>query len=192
MWFPITKSHYSLQRSICKPKDIVEHCKQLGYTSCALADDGNIAGTIQFIQACKKEKIKPIVGAAVHIVDAEKKDLGKLTLLCKNIQGWKKLIQIISESNLPENYSDKKPRLPVNKLKELGSNDLVCITGGLSSTLYNSLFTNIEYALIANNYDTVKSLVRPDWETHVVDSYCDLKEVFGSVYLTQQLLNSTS
>ena len=70
MWFPLrVHSHYSLLESTLKPKDIVSICKQYDYKTIGLTDFCTIAGIVKFVQECKKNEIKPILGCEIALSD---------------------------------------------------------------------------------------------------------------------------
>ena len=119
-------THYSLLDGLSKPKDIVNRCKTIGATSCAITDHGSISGAVQFYQQLKSNNIKPILGCELYIskkCSKEKKKenakLEHLVVLCKNLQGWKTLIKIVSESNHPDRFYHK-PRVDLDTWEYLG------------------------------------------------------------------------
>jgi hypothetical protein len=52
-----------------KAEDYARRCKQLGISSCAITDHGNMAGIITFQAACKKYGVKPIFGQEFYLDD---------------------------------------------------------------------------------------------------------------------------
>jgi DNA polymerase-3 subunit alpha len=163
-------SHYSLQLGLSKPQDIASRCVELGITSCALTDSGNIAGTIAFYKEMVSNNIKPILGCEINIcsndstIKNDTNKVSKLTLICKNLNGWQQLIKIVSLSN-DNRFFYKKPRIDLNILKEnIGStSDLVCIVGYYNSTLWNSICSdnnlNIQWQDEANHHLNILSNV---------------------------------
>lgn len=138
-------SHYSLLDGLSKPKTIAERCETLGFKSCALTDHGTISGTVQFYQAMKAKKIKPILGCELYISDndshlktKENSKLSHLLVLAKNFKGWKKLIQIVSATNNKDNFYHK-PRLSLDRLGELLDGNLIGICGHLGSTIASAI-----------------------------------------------------
>jgi DNA polymerase-3 subunit alpha len=139
---------YSLLDGLSKPSQIADRCKEINVKSCALTDHGNIAGAIKFYSEMKKNGIKPILGCELYICDQDasiqektNKSLSHLLVLAKNLAGWKNLIQIVSESNRPEFYYHK-PRLDLNRLKNLVNGNLIGICGHLGSTIADKLVDN--------------------------------------------------
>lgn len=128
-------SHYSLLDGLSKPDQIAKRCLELGITSCALTDHGNICGSVQFYQQMIKNKIKPILGCELYICETDStikntdnQKLAQLVILAKNLQGWKTLIQLVSYSNHPDRFY-YKPRLSIEDLKQFDCTNFVCITG---------------------------------------------------------------
>jgi DNA polymerase-3 subunit alpha len=175
-------SHFSLLDGLSQPEQIAERCKEIGATTCALTDHGNIAGSVKFYMAMKKANIKPILGCELYVCEQdpkiqekENRSLSHFIVLAQNYNGWKDLIKIVSESNKPEHYYHK-PRLDLKTIANLSSGNLIAITGHLGSTLSS---------MILNGYE-----LKDDWldigKQHV--SY--LKEIFqNKVFLEAQLID---
>lgn len=159
-------SHYSLQLGLSKPKDIANRCLSLGIKSCAITDYGNISGSIAFYKEMQSNGIKPILGCEILICNydpkiktVENEKLSKITVLCKNLSGWHNLIKIVSATN-SEDYFYKKPRIDINNLKQLISDEsLICITGYYGSSLWSEITSDNELKVnwtdIAKNHISV-------------------------------------
>src|SRR3990167_5967047 len=99
-------SHFSLLDCLSRPNQIVERCKELGYTSCAITDHGSISGVPAFAKALKDANMKPIFGCEFYVTpklaimknDTENKYAHQV-ILAKNQAGWKELITLVSRSN---------------------------------------------------------------------------------------------
>lgn len=175
-------SHFSLLDGLSKPEQIAERCKEIGASSCALTDHGNIAGAVKFYTAMKSSDIKPILGCELYICyddpkikEKENKKLSHFIVLAKNYNGWKDLIKIVSESNKPEHYYHK-PRLDLKTVGLLNSGNLIAITGHLGSTLADT---------ILDGY-TLKN----DWLQLGIEHINNLKSIFNEyVFLEAQLID---
>jgi DNA polymerase-3 subunit alpha len=140
-------THYSLLDGLSKPEDVAARCNKLKMSSCAITDHGSISGCIKFFQTMKNNNIKPILGVELYISDQdsnvqskENRKLSHMLLLSKNLQGWKNLIEIVSESNRPENYY-YKPRLDITKLKDkLSQGNIIGMSGHPGSYLANKIY----------------------------------------------------
>lgn len=179
-------SHYSLQLGLSKPSDIAQRCLALGIKTCAITDSGNISGTISFYKEMVSNGIKPILGCELFICDQDasiKNDhnehLSKITLLCRNLQGWLKLIRIISNTN-SENFYHKKPRIDLKNLQSLidGGDDVICITGYYDSSLWH--------------VTTSDNQLKIDWTNQAIDHINTLINIFGksNIFIEIQLFNN--
>jgi DNA polymerase-3 subunit alpha len=149
-------SHYSLLDGLSKPKQIAARCQKIGAKSCALTDHGNISGAVQFHSNMRSVGIKPILGCEIYICEQdpsiqhkENGELSHFLLLAKNYAGWKTLIKIISECNLP-NHFYKKPRLDFKRLAKMVDGNIIGFCGHLGSTLANKLY-NVENPMSVGN-----------------------------------------
>ena len=139
-------SHYSLLDGLSKPKQIAQRCSKIGAKSCALTDHGNISGAVQFHTSMKEVGIKPILGCEIYVCEQdsllkskENSDLSHFILLAKNYDGWRTLIKIISESNIPSRFY-KKPRLDLSTLASILDGNILGFCGHLGSTIANKLY----------------------------------------------------
>src|SRR5882757_4773401 len=62
-------SHFSLLDGACEPEKLVSRVKELGMTSVAMTDHGNIFGAMHFYNAAKSSGIRPIIGCELYRVD---------------------------------------------------------------------------------------------------------------------------
>lgn len=179
-------SHYSLQLGLSKPSDIAKRCNNLEIKSCAITDTGNISGAISFYKEMVANNIKPILGVELFVcnLDASIKNdnneqLSKITILCKNLHGWLKLIKIVSSTN-SEAFFHKKPRIDLDNLKSIlqDTQDLICITGYPNSSLWNAI--------------TAENDLKIDWMNHANDHMSKLFETFGqsNVFIEIQLFDN--
>lgn len=81
------KTHFSLLKGFSNPDRLAKLCASYGYEACVLADINTLSGAVNFSQACKNNKIKPILGM----------DTDQFLLIAKNKQGWLDLIKYSSE-----------------------------------------------------------------------------------------------
>ena len=97
-----THTYYSLKYGTLSPKEVVAQAAARGITQLVLTDINNTSCAFQFIQACKKHNIKPILGIEYRL-DNEFLYLG----IAKNEEGWRELCKHLTD------YSLKKEALPV-------------------------------------------------------------------------------
>jgi DNA polymerase-3 subunit alpha len=177
-------SMYSLLDGLSKPKDIANRCKEIGVKTCAITDHGNIAGAIKFYSTMKEAGIKPILGCELYICDqdptikdATNKSLSHFIVLAKNLNGWKKLIRLVSESNSPD-FFYFKPRLNLERLRAYCGGDLLGICGHLGSYLADKILNEQNELL-------------PDYLSIGIKTVNQLKSIFGpdNVFLEAQLID---
>lgn len=187
-------SFFSILDGLSSPAQIVDRCCELEMSSCAITDHGNLFGSLQFIEACQEKNIKPIVGIELYLCkqDPQKKDqenrkLDHLVVLAKNLEGWKNLIKLITESNLPKNFYYKN-RLDLNGLTKFCNNNFICLTGHLGSTLSSQIFPN---GPDCSNLDEAKKHANKNWVNDSVNHIGQLKDIFGkeNVFLEIQLID---
>jgi DNA polymerase-3 subunit alpha len=139
-----THSHYSLLSAVPKIDELVEAAKKAGMTALALTDNGNMYGAIDFYKECQAEGIKPIIGIDLYVAARTRKDKegrldnrrSRLVVLAKSYEGYKSLIELITDANLVGYYY--KPRVDRESLK-LFNKDLICIIPSFNSELINAL-----------------------------------------------------
>jgi DNA-directed DNA polymerase III PolC len=80
------------------PGDLPRHLKDAGFGAAALMDIANLYGAIQFYEECRKNDIKPIIGAEV----ACPKTGMRAGLIALTRDGYGNLCRIVSDVNLGE------------------------------------------------------------------------------------------
>lgn len=146
-------TQFSLLDGACRLNGLVSRAKELGMTSLAITDHGNMYGAVDFYRECKKQGIKPIIGCEVYVAprtrfDKDKvldKDYNHLVLLVKNEIGYKNLIKMVSLSYTEGFYF--KPRIDRDLLEKY-SEGLVCLSA--------CLVGEIPQLLLKKDYDGAK------------------------------------
>jgi len=97
------KSQYTLLGALGSPKQLIKRAKELGMTSLALTDEMAMFGAVEFAVYCKKEGIRPIVGAELILAAGSRleknkpRDNSRLVALVENQAGFVFLNHLISE-----------------------------------------------------------------------------------------------
>lgn len=148
---PFTHLHlhteYSLLDGANKISALVSRVKELGMTSVAMTDHGNMFGAIDFYQQMRKEGIKPIIGMEAYIHNGE--DLGDksikqrfhVCLFAKNEVGYKNLMYLSSQAYINGFYYF--PRINKQLLRE-NSEGIICTSACLQGEVNWHLNTNSE------------------------------------------------
>ncbi len=149
-------SEYSLLDGACRVSEIPKAAKAAGHDAVAITDHGNLFGAYAFFRACIEEGIKPIIGCEVYVAPRSMTDregrrdasAEHLVLLCKNEQGYKNLIKLVSESYVNGFYS--KPRIDTELLSE-HTDGLICLSACLAGRIPRLIMSGdfegaVEYA----------------------------------------------
>ena len=116
---------FSLLDGLIKPKQLMEKCKELGRTACALTDHGTMAGLVEFHKEAMKAKIKPILGCEFYHDKAD--DNKHLVLLARTRAGYVNLVRLNNEA---QGNIYKKRRVNDEMLSRMGTG-IMPLKGGL-------------------------------------------------------------
>ena len=143
-------SEYSLLDGACRIKDIPVRAAECGHSAVAITDHGVMYGVIAFYNECKKHGIKPIIGCEVYVAIGSRFDRSiknnqqkyhHLVLLCKNQEGYKNLMYMVSKGFTEGFYS--KPRIDMELLSEHSGGLIAlsaCLAGKVPSLLLKGEF----------------------------------------------------
>ena len=147
-------SEYSLLDGAASIKKLVARCKELGMTSVALTDHGNMFGAAEFYTQATNAGIKPILGIEAYIAPGKRtereakgiRDAGyHIVLLAENQQGYQHLLKLASIGYLEGFYY--RPRIDREVLEQY-NDGLICTSACLSG--------EIPSALLAGDYERAK------------------------------------
>ncbi len=116
-------SEYSLLDGACRVSDIPGRVLECGHSAVAITDHGAMYGAVAFYQACRDAGVKPIIGCEVYVAPGSRFDKtgaaeGRayhLVLLCRNAEGYRNLIYLVSKGFTEGFYS--KPRIDYELLR---------------------------------------------------------------------------
>ena len=110
-------------------KNMVATIKGIGQSAVALTDHGTMSGAIKLINACNQHGVKPIIGNEMYIlVDGKKYHL---TVLAKNIAGYKNLCKLTNYSHIHGWHGNKLFGRPTISREMLAQNSegLIVLSG---------------------------------------------------------------
>lgn len=141
-------THYSLLDGANRIPNLVQKVKDLGMNSCAITDHGNLYGSLEFYQTCKKNDVNPILGYEAYIAPGHRTDRSAsrmkeaafhLTLLAMNATGFKNLVKMASRAYLEGFYY--KPRIDKELLQDFNEG-IICLSGCASGELSRLLLAD--------------------------------------------------
>lgn len=183
--------------------------KQLGLKALSLSDHGSISGLIEHAKACKKAGIKCIRGCELYITfksacmkTPENRDRTHMVVWAKNKQGFKDLIQLVSQTNSPD-YFYYKPRISLwdfddNGKKQPGlqtflKGNIQGCSGHQGSLLSDNLFADLfgdhqkrseDIRRAYGQYkgkktDFYRQFLKPNWFESTCELALQLQDLFG-------------
>ena len=160
-------TEYSLLDGLCRIDPLVSRASELGMDALAITDHGVMHGAIDFYKASTSAGIKPIIGCEMYVAredhkgrDASEKSPYHLTVLARNIQGYRNLLKLVTTAHLDGFYY--KPRVD-RGLLERHHEGLIVLSGCPSG--------EVPGLLAQGRMDDARAAV--DWH----------REVFGDYYL---------
>ena len=137
-------TEFSLLDGACRIGSMMEHVKDIGQDAIAITDHGVMYGVIDFYRAAKAAGIKPIIGCEVYVSRRTRHDKVHgvdtnpyhLILLCKNEQGYRNLIHMVSLSFSEGFYN--RPRVDLELLKQYHEG-LICLSACLAGEVASKI-----------------------------------------------------
>jgi error-prone DNA polymerase len=129
------QSAFSFLEAASTPEQLAGRCADLDLPVMALTDANGVYGSARFHYACRKLRLRAIVGAEVGMGTGQ-----RLTLLVETQQGYRNLCQLITRTKLRKGRNGKIDN-PIALSEELAlySEGLVCSTGGDEGPLAHAL-----------------------------------------------------
>jgi DNA polymerase-3 subunit alpha len=163
-------TEFSLLDGLARVTDLMQRARELGQEAIALTDHGNLYAAIDFYKGARAADVKPIIGVEAYVapgsrLSREPKDKRShhLTLLCRNLTGYRNLLALVTKANLEGYYY--KPRVDRDLLGE-HSEGLIALSGCRTG--------EVQDLLLAGRYDEALAAAR--WH----------HETFGGYYLELQ------
>ena len=190
---PFTHLHlhteYSLFDGLCRIEPLVERARELGMDSLALTDHGALHAAIDFYSVARGAGIKPIIGIEAYLAagsrdgrSAADKNPYHVTLLAKNDDGYRNLVQLATKAHLEGFYY--KPRIDRELLEKHGVGIIAlsgCLTGEIPSLIkegrieeaeatalwYQEVLEHENFYLEVQHHDNIPELLEVN--RHLVD-----------------------
>ena len=122
------KTEYDLMNSLIRVKDLISFALKKEIYALGITDP-NMFGTMEFINECNKNNIKPIIGTEVIVNDMY------MLMYAKNYNGLTNLFKIVSHKNI-------EGTLDIDYVKD-NSSDLIIVTNGKHYPLVSKYFDNV-------------------------------------------------
>ncbi len=178
-------TEYSLLDGANKIKPLAKRVKEMGMTSVAMTDHGNMFGAIDFYNAMKAQGIKPIIGMEAYIHNSDEledkttKQRFHLCLYAKNQVGYKNLMFLSSQAYMHGFYY--YPRINKKLLRE-NSEGLICSAACLQGEINWHLNLQNERNIKngAKGYEVAKAIA------------LEYKEIFGDDFYLEIMRHGIS
>ncbi|WP_295051865.1 DNA polymerase III subunit alpha [Sulfuricurvum sp.] len=196
---PFTHLHlhteYSLLDGANKISALASRVKELGMTSVAMSDHGNMFGAIDFYQQMRGAGLKPIIGMEAYIHNGE--ELGDKTikqrfhvcLFAKNEAGYKNLMYLSSQAYINGFYYF--PRINKQLLRE-NCEGIICTSACLQGEVNWHLNTNSERNVKngALGYDEAKRIALEYKEIFGDDFYMEIMRhgIADQLFIDEQVI----
>ena len=128
-------TQYSICEGAIKIDELKNFCKEKKIQSLGLSDTSNLCGALEFAENISKVGTQPIIGTQIYFKFED--TTGLLPLIALNENGYKKIIEISSQSYL-ENDALSYPHLDFKEL--LTCTDGVILLSGTIEGLFGKLF----------------------------------------------------
>ena len=140
-------TEYSFLDGAIKINDLIKKAKEFEMEAVAITDHGGLFGAVEFYFACKKAKIKPILGFEAYVAPGSRTDrtqsvgehnYSHLILLAENNTGWKNLMHLSTIGYTEGFYY--KPRIDMEVLREYSEGIIAtsaCAGGAIPRAIIN-------------------------------------------------------
>ncbi|MDP3119632.1 MAG: DNA polymerase III subunit alpha [Sulfuricurvum sp.] len=196
---PFTHLHlhteYSLLDGANKISALAARVKELGMTSVAMSDHGNMFGAIDFYHQMRDAGIKPIIGMEAYIHNGEElgdksiKQRFHVCLFAKNEVGYKNLMYLSSQAYINGFYYF--PRINKQLLRE-NSEGIICTSACLQGEVNWHLNLNSERNVKngALGYDEAKRIALEYKEMFGDDFYLEIMRhgIADQLFIDEQVI----
>ena len=146
-------SEYSIADGTIRIPQLIERCKKHNFSTVAITDLNNLFAAIKFNREAKKAGIKPIIGAEVTIIAADKDTSNYSSIfLCRNEGGYKNLCDILT---ICQKGESGQIGIPESVLFSRKCDGIIILSGDQDS--------DIGQAILKRNFAQAKARVH-QWE----------------------------
>mgnify|MGYP000365595028 CR=1 FL=1 len=137
-------TQYSLLDGAIRVSKLMERCKELEMPAVGMTDHGAMYGAVDFQKSAKKAGVKPIIGVDLYLAegsrhDSESRKAYHLTLLARNLTGYRNLSKIVSMGWLEGKHPQTgTPRADMELLRE-NAEGIICLTGDLGGEVNQAI-----------------------------------------------------
>ena len=123
-------TEYSLVDSVVRIPELVARVAELGMPAVAVTDEHNLFAMVKFYREALAKGVKPIIGVDLQIAEpGERTPPSRLTLLCMNDAGYRRLTRLVSRAYL-EGQQRGAPRIDRAWLTPESTEGLIALSGG--------------------------------------------------------------
>ncbi|MDD2892028.1 MAG: DNA polymerase III subunit alpha, partial [Candidatus Gracilibacteria bacterium] len=169
-----THTHYSFLSGLGKPGALAKQAQTLGMPGLAITDAGNLYGAFEFYKKAKESGINPIIGLEATISKKGKtnrdkdNELFEIVLLAKDVEGYKNLIDMVTDSWLEGMYNGR-PRIDFEVLEKYCGH-LIGLSGSITGEIPQHITTGKSEEYIRERIAYYEGLFGKD------DFYLELQE----------------
>ncbi len=175
-------TQYSICEGALKIDDLKEFSKNHKLRSLGICDTSNLCGALEFSEKISKVGTQPIIGTLINF--NFEGSVGLLPLFALNEKGYKRIIELSSESFL-KNDGSTDPHLDFDEL--LIKNEGVAIFSGTVFGLFGKLFDSGKLSEISKLYSRLKSKFQDRFYLEI-QRHGDLNEIdFEKFNLNQSI-----
>ena len=174
-------SEYSISDSLIRIKDLINEAKERNSPAVAITDFNNLFSLVKFYKLAIKNGVKPIIGIELELKNNKNSIASsRVVLLCKNMQGFKNLSNLITDSYVNLN-DDNKFFISKEELAKRAEG-LIALSGGI--------YGDLAYAIKLEKIDEIESSISY-WKKNFPDSfYIEITRIgkeYEDEYLSQVL-----
>ena len=146
-------TQYSICEGTIKIDDLRNFCKDHKINSVGLSDTSNLCGSLEFSENISKAGTQPIIGTQINFSYGD--TTGLLPLIALNKNGYKKIVDLSSQSYL-KNDNSSQPNLNISELFQ--NTEGIVIFSGTIQGLFGKLFNKGKLEEIKKLYKKLHSV----------------------------------